>query len=288
MTDNGLTWVHCEALQLTRDGDVLLVLDSGEAFPAHAVYLKHTSSVLAEAIAIAAGVPAAGPLPVAVPDTTSEDLLLLLRGIYSQSGTPLEGFRDDWPSLWALARLSDQLGCKQVLQQVDVALVQASCGPASGLCKDNAVACLKDCQRWGLEQMQAHLTEHIIANIRAVHVPAPTGADLSLILKQVAPMCITLAEVHQLRQQLQKARRTTAALKMQYETVVRRVRHVGHQLEVVDFDKGSVTKLGRKRKYLRDCFGSLDRALAEADTACGGDFELGLESSINLLNSMAQ
>ena len=222
---SSLTWAHCNTLQLTRDGDILLVLDSGAAYPAHSVYMKHSFPVLAEAIALDS--PRDSRLRIPIPGTTAEDLLLLLRAVYSHFSSLLELLRADMSSLWSVGRLSDQLGCRQVLQQIDWVLVQESGSTATTLNADNAVTVFAESQRWGLEQMQCKVTKYILDNIRKVHfpVPMPLSADLSPVLHKVAPFCLSRVEASSLRQQVQRAHSSLFSVSIAHQTIARRVQH---------------------------------------------------------------
>ena len=145
-----------DVLQLTKDGDVLLVLDSGEAHPAHSLYLKHKSTVLGEAIAL--GRPEEGVLRVPVPGTTDEELLQLLQAIYTQESSYLDNL--DITGLWALARVSHRLGCHLFSGQADVVLARV-CAPAAGANGNLAWQWLDLSQQLHLEATEAKLTTFI-------------------------------------------------------------------------------------------------------------------------------
>ena len=282
---SSLTWAHCHTLQLTRDGDILLVLDSGAAYPAHSVYMKHSSTVLAEAFALDS--PRDGRLRIPIPGTIAEDLLLLLRA-YSHFSSLLELLRANMSSLWSVARLSDQLGCGQVLQQIDWMLVQESGSTATTLNADNAVTLFAESQRWGLEQMQHKVTEYILDNIRKVHfpVPMPLSADLSPVLHKVAPFCLSRVEASSLRQQVQRAHSSLISVSTAHQKIARRVQHALNQFEGVELDIPNARKCSRMRNHLDECLRSISRGVDMCQVSDG--LVSGLNNSLSFLNSIAK
>ena len=107
------------------DGDICLVLEDGSTFTAHAVYLRHASAVLTNALACASPAEQANTR-LRVPGVTQRQMQLLLTCLYSFA-------RESWcdtlgpPFLMELARASHLLACTAVLDMADTYLAK-KCG----------------------------------------------------------------------------------------------------------------------------------------------------------------
>ena len=241
-----LTWVHCDTLQLTRKGDVVLTLDSGEAYPAHSLYLRHRSAVLAEAIAV--GSLKERPLRVPIPGTTSQELLVLLQTIYSPNPQKyLDGLRSDCVSLWTLAKVCHKLDCQDILQQAD-ALLSQNCGLVFGS-HAQAVQQYADSQQWGLTATNAAVTSHLCANIREVSFQGAHNIDLTPVLSKVAPRCLTVYEGFLLQGRTMKVYDWYNSITGGRSELVGRIERAADRLQAAHF---SVTRGEERLARMRD------------------------------------
>ena len=158
-----------------HNGDLELLLDSGDSIHVHSILLEVQSDVFSEVFQTTAAPSPAATSKIYLPGITFEQALLLLHMLYQRDPAPWAAAAN-FNQLRQLASVCHALGCKRLLDLAEENLIQQLPAQMAEQQEMDLVAVYDEATQCGMQSLQAACIPHLVRLAAELKLP-DAGSD---------------------------------------------------------------------------------------------------------------